>query len=100
MVCEVTEMSKRKKKSPLAVVSVAVILVYLLFIALNQQKLLNMKGLELNRVESRIDDETKLNEELSKEKEMIQSDEYIEKVAREKLGMVKKDQKVYVDIGK
>ncbi len=93
-------MSKRKKKSPLAVVSVAVILVYLLFIALNQQKLLNMKGLELNRVESRIDDETKLNEELSKEKEMIQSDEYIEKVAREKLGMVKKDQKVYVDIGK
>jgi len=93
-------MSKRKKRSPLAVVAVAVIFVYLLFTAFNQQKILNAKNIELNRVESRIDDETKLNGELSKEKEMIQSDEYIEKVAREKLGMVKKDQKVYVDIGK
>ncbi|HEX2946918.1 MAG TPA: septum formation initiator family protein [Clostridia bacterium] len=93
-------MSKRKKKSPFAVVSVAVLLVYLLFIALNQQKLLNAKDLELGRIENRIDEETKLNDELNKEKEMIQSDEYIEKVAREKLGMVKKDQKVYVDIGK
>lgn len=97
---EVAEMSKRKKKSPLAAVSVAVILVYLLFTALNQQKLLNAKDIELNRVESRIDEETKLNEELTKEKHEIQSDEYIEKVAREKLGMVKKDQKVFVDIGK
>lgn len=92
-------MSKRKK-SPLAVVSVAVILVYLLFIAINQQKLLNTKDLELNRIDSRIEDETRINDELNKEKETIQSDEYIEKVAREKLGMVKKDQKVFVDIGK
>lgn len=92
-------MSKRKK-SPLAVVSVAVILVYLLFIAINQQKILNTKDLELNRIDSRIEDETKLNEELNKEKETIRSDEYIEKVAREKLGMVKKNQKVFVDIGK
>lgn len=91
-------MSKRKK-SPLAVVSIAVILVYLLFIAVNQQKLLNAKDLELSRIDSRIKEETRLNEELNKEKETIQSDEYIEKVAREKLGMVKKDQKVYVDIG-
>jgi len=30
---------------------------------------------------------------------MIQSDEYVEKIAREKLGMVKKNERVYVDIG-
>lgn len=77
-----------------------IIFIYLSYIAVNQQKLIYAKNLEVNKIDNKIEDETKLNNELSKEKEMITSDEYIEKVAREKLGMVKKDERVYVDIGK
>ncbi len=91
---------KKKRKSSIGVFILLAIFLYLSFIAVNQQKLLDSKSLELARLEDKIEYEAKLNEELTKESEMIQSDEYIEKIAREKLGMVKKNERVYVDIGK
>lgn len=93
------EMSKRKK-STFGVFVLLAIFLYLSYVALGQQKLLNAKGLQMNKIETKIAEETKANEELKKQKEMIDSDEYKEKVAREKLGMVKKDERVFVDIGK
>lgn len=90
---------KKGKKSTIGVIILLAIFIYLSYIAVKQQKLLYAKNLELDRIEDKIDEETKLNEELTKECEMIQSDEYIEKIAREKLGMVKKNERVYVDIG-
>ena len=50
---------------------------------------------ELN---SMIDYEQKRADEVDALKENIDSDEYIEKVAREKLGMIRKDEIVFVDI--
>lgn len=91
---------KKGKRSTIGVFILLAIFLYLSYIAVSQQKLLNAKGLELVRMEDKIEYETKLNEELTKENEMIQSDEYIEKIAREKLGMVKRNERVYVDIGK
>lgn len=91
---------KKDKKSTIGVLILLVIFLYLSYTAVNQQKLLYAKGLELDRMEDKIEYETELNAELSKENEMIQSDEYIEKIAREKLGMVKRNERVYVDIGK
>lgn len=92
-------MSKRKK-SGFGVFVLLAIFLYLSYEAVGQQKLLYAKNLEKSKIESKIKEETKVNEELKKEKEMINNDEYIEKVAREKLGMVKKDERVFVDIGK
>lgn len=91
-------MSKRKKIS-FGVFVLFAIFLYLSYVAVGQQKLLNAKSIELSKVESKIDEETKTNEELKKEKEMIGSDEYQEKVARDKLGMVKANERVFVDIG-
>ncbi|NLK87124.1 MAG: septum formation initiator family protein [Clostridiaceae bacterium] len=91
---------KKNKKSTVGVYVLLVIFLYLSYIAVSQQKLLYAKGLELVRIEDKIEHEKELNEILAKEKEMIQSDEYVEKIAREKLGMVKKNERVYVDIGK
>ncbi len=88
------------KKSPLLLFLLLVIFLYLSYIAVNQQQLMHAKNLTLSKLQDKIDQEARLNEELNKEKDMIQSDEYIEKVARERLGMVKKDERVYVDIGK
>jgi cell division protein FtsB len=66
----------------------------------NQQRIIFNKNLELSRLEEKIAEEKTVNEELKKESEIIQDDEYIEKIAREKLGMVKKNERIYVDIGK
>lgn len=93
-------MSKRRKNSPFGLFILLIIFLYFSYIAINQQKLLYAKNLEMKKIENRISEEQAKNEELKSEKEMIQSDEYKEKIAREKLGMVKKNERVYVDIGK
>lgn len=92
-------MSKRKKSR----FGLFILLVFFLYFAwqmAGQQKLLYSKGLEMKKIESKVSEEEKLNTELKKEKENMNSDEYIEKVAREKLGMVKEGERVFVDTGK
>lgn len=91
---------RKKQRNTFGIFILLAIFLYLSYIFVNQQRLLYAKNLELNKIENKIGEEEKLNEELSIEKEMIQSDEYIEKVAREKLGMVKKDERIFMDIGK
>lgn len=91
---------RKKQKSTFGIFILLAIFIYMSYIFVNQQRLLYTKNLELNKIENKIGEEEKLNEELSIEKEMIQSDEYIERVAREKLGMVKKDERIFMDIGK
>ncbi len=39
-------------------------------------------------------------EEIKELKDNVNSDEYIEKVAREKLGYIKQDEKVFIDVSK
>ncbi len=93
-------MSKKKKStSTFGVFVLLAIFVYLSYVAVGQQKLLNAKSAEMNKIDNKIAEETKVNEELKKEKEMIDSDAYKEKVAREKLGMVKEGERVFMDIG-
>jgi cell division protein FtsB len=75
------------------------LLAYFAYLAVGQQKLISEKNAELKRIQAKIQDETEVNEELNKVRESINSDEYIEKVAREKLNMVKNGEKVFVDVG-
>jgi len=89
----------KRKKSSFGVFILMAIFLYLSYVALDQQKLLNAKSLEMSKIENKLAEETKTNEELKKEKEIIDSDEYKEKVARERLGMVKENERVFVDIG-
>jgi cell division protein FtsL len=89
----------KKGKTSIGLLILLAIFLYLSYIAVNQQRIINAKNLELTRLEEKIAEEKKTYEELQKQSEMIQSDEYIEKIAREKLGMVKKNERVYVDIG-
>lgn len=90
----------KKGKGTLGILILLFIFLYLSYIAVNQQKIIFNKNLELSRLEEKIAEEKTVNEELKKESEIIQDDEYIEKIAREKLGMVKKNERIYVDIGK
>lgn len=48
----------------------------------------------------KIQEEKELNEELKKQNEYKNSDEYIEKIARDKLGMVKSNEIIFYDLNK
>lgn len=91
---------RKRKKFGFGMFLLLVIFLYLSYVAVGQQKLIDTKTLESSRIENKIKEEAKTNEELKKEKKIINSDEYVEKVARDKLGMVKKNERVFVDIGK
>lgn len=92
-------MSKRKK-SRFGLFILLILSIYFAYEMIGQQKLLYSKSLEIKKIESKVKEEEKVNDELKKEQKTMNSDEYVEKVAREKLGMVKEGERVFVDTGK
>ncbi len=76
------------------------LLLYSSYTVYNLYRDLNEKKAEYNSVQNKIKEENKLAGELIKQKNAINSDEYIERIAREKLGFVKTGEKVFVDINK
>lgn len=91
-------MNKRKKPT-LMLFALCLVFIYFSYLAIGQQRILDAKSLEMDKIEQKIEEEKSANEELKKEIEIIDSDEYKEKVARERLGMVKRNERVFVDIG-
>lgn len=89
-------MSKRKN-SGVRLLLVIGLLAYFAYLIFDQQKIMHNKNLELKAIDNEIKQEMKVNSELKKQKETIGTDEYTEKIAREKLGMVKHGEKVFVD---
>lgn len=73
-------------------------MVYFLHVMADQQKILNSKEKMLNNMQAKVQEETKINEELKNQKEILETDEFVEKVAREKLGMVKPGERIFIDI--
>lgn len=92
-------MNKRKNSSLKSLVIVG-LLIYFAFVMFDQQKVMHTKKIELKNIDDKIKQEMKVNEELNEQKEAINTDEYAEKVAREKLGMVKHGEKIFIDIDK
>jgi len=64
---------------------------------IHQEKLINDKNNSIKNVENLIEKEKKINEQLKDEKNSINSPEVIERMARDKLGMIRPGEKVYVD---
>lgn len=90
----------KRKTSKLGLFIIIGFFLYFAYVFVDQQKVLYAKDVEMQNIQTKIKEEIKLNEDLKKQKEMLGSDEYIEKVAREKLGMVKPGEKIFVDINK
>jgi len=65
----------------------------------SQQNMIDKKLAELNDVQAKIEEIEKENGRLEQEKDSLFTDENMEKIAREKLGMVKPGEKIFVDIG-
>lgn len=77
-----------------------IITAYIISIFISQQKMLNTYRADIQTYEAKKEAEMESKEELLAMKENLNSTEYIEKVAREKLGMYLPNERVYIDIAK
>ena len=77
-----------------------VFIVYALITFVNQQQKLNAYAKDIEYYSSQIEDLNSEAEELLAIQENVNSPEYIEEVAREKLDMYLPKERVYIDISK
>lgn len=78
---------------------IGIIGVYVVFTLVNQQKTLNQYDNESEELAQEIQEQKDYNSELSKQQEDVNSLEFIEQTAREKLDMYYPNERVYVDNG-
>ena len=75
-------------------------ILYFVFTLIKQQQTLNSYANQKTKYNEDIEVAEDEQEELQKTKDNINSDEYIEQVAREKLGMYYPNERVYIDVEK
>ena len=87
-------------KSKKIFILLIIIMIYFICLLVNQQNKLNSYNKEIAYYNSKIDYLNQTREELISTQENVNSPEYIEDVAREKLDMYYPNERVYVDISK
>ncbi len=73
------------------------ILIYAIVTVIKQQKILNTYATQAENLDAQIIEAKETQQQLNEEKENVNSSEYIEEVAREKLDMYLPNERVYVD---
>lgn len=76
------------------------IIIYVLYVLISRQQVLSSYKKEEQNYAKLIEQEQQRNNELLAEKENINSTEFIEEIARDKLGMYLPNERVYIDISK
>lgn len=74
--------------------------IYIISIFISQQQLLNTYQKEIGKYETQKQEAEETKESLVAMKDNVNSPEYIEEIAREKLGMYLPNERVYIDVGK
>lgn len=91
--------TKKRKRRIVVIVVVIAITIYvgisMVFITNSYRE----KNQEIQQVQQQIDEQTVLNQEYQEMIDQGVDDEYIQKLAREKLGLVYPDERVYIDMG-
>ncbi|MDD2573089.1 MAG: septum formation initiator family protein [Bacillota bacterium] len=97
---QVYEMKPKKTKKPVRPKNIVIILlaVYLVYTLSAQYIAISKSRTEEARIQAQIEQMKKENEKLKDEIERMQSDEYIEKIARERLGLIKSGEIMFVDV--
>ena len=88
-----------KKKKLYKKLLILLFLIYAIFTLVNQQKVINQYTSNSKELASKIEEQETTNKQLVAEKENVNSKEYIEQIAREKLDMYYPNEKVYMDKG-
>lgn len=89
----------KKFKKPYKKMFILCISIYVIYTLISQQKTLNSYKKEEETYAKQIQQEQENNQELNQIKENVDSTEYIEDVAREKLGMYLPNERIFYDIG-
>lgn len=76
-----------------------IIAIYMIFVLINQQKTLNRYSKNAEELQQQIATEEANKEELLQKQEAVNSLEFIEEMAREKLDMYYPYERIYVDKG-
>lgn len=79
---------------------IAIFLIYFVVTLVSQQKTLNQYSSEAEIYAKQLETATEENKDLNKTKEDVNSTEYIEQMAREKLDMYLPNERVYIDINR
>lgn len=87
----------KRKKPGLKLLVIAGLLLYFVWLLFDQQKSIYSMTNERKVIETKIAEEKKLNADLKEQNEFANTDQFIESNAREKLGMVKQGEKVFID---
>ena len=78
---------------------ILLVLIYAFFTLTNQQKVINQYNSNSKELASKIEEQENYKKELVAEKDNVNSKEYIEQMAREKLDMYYPNEKIYIDKG-
>ena len=89
----------KKNKKILRNILIIIVAIYVIFVFVNQQKTLNEYSKNSEELTEQIATEKANNEELNQKKEDVNSLEFIEEMAREKLDMYYPNERVYMDQG-
>ena len=88
-----------KIKKPFKKIFIIILVIYVMYTFINQQKVLNSYKTTQQYYTQQIEEKLAYKETLNNKKNNINSEEYIEEVAREKLDMYLPNEKVYMDTG-
>lgn len=75
------------------------IVIYIAYVFINQQKTLNQYSKNTEELNQQIASEEATHEDLKQQKDNVNSLEFIEEMAREKLDMYYPNERVYMDQG-
>ncbi len=89
----------KKNKKIYRNILILIIGAYVILTLFNQQKILNQYTQDNKDLAQKIEQEKETKEELAKKKEDVNSLDFIEQTAREKLDMYYPNERVYIDQG-
>ena len=89
----------KKNKKILRNLLIIGIIIYVAFVFIDQQKTLNEYSKNTEELNQQIASEEATNEDLKQQKDNVNSLEFIEEMAREKLDMYYPNERVYMDQG-
>ena len=89
-----------RNKKILKVIIILIVLSYFIYVIMKQQTTLNSYKAEQDYVSAQIQEQQEYKNELADMKANINSDEFIEQIARDKLDMYLPNERVYVDANK
>ncbi len=89
----------KKNKKMLRNLLIIAVVIYLVFVFINQQKTLNQYSKNAEDLNQQIASEKATNEQLNQQKDNVNSLEFIEEMAREKLDMYYPNERIYMDQG-